>query len=301
MGISNAEYQRLFRLFEAHATDCLPAVDIKSEPLGEAMRYSLLAGGKRIRPVLLMAACEMAGEKAEMALPFACACEYIQTYSLIHDDLPGMDDDELRRGKPTNHVVYGVGMAILAGDGLLSCAHEAMTKDMLLYLDKPELLKRRIRAAYELAKGTGVLGMVAGQAADLSAEHGVPDEETLRYIHAHKTAAFIRSSVLAGAYLGGADKQLLADLRDYGEALGLAFQIVDDIEDVVSTPEERGKAVGGDADSEKLTYPATYGIEASKEKAFALIDQAVAAVAIYYDHAEVLRCVAEYLRDMIAG
>ncbi len=300
MSIKDPDYLRLYHLIEDHLLDCIPEVDDRASILTDAMRYSLLAGGKRIRPVLLLACCELAGERAETALPFACACEYIQTYSLIHDDLPGMDDDDLRRGKPTNHKVYGVGMAILAGDGLLSSAHEAMDRDMLLYLDRPELLKRRVRASHELAKGTGCMGMVAGQAADLTAEHGAPDPNMLSFIHANKTAAFIRSSVMCGAYLGGADRELLENLRVYGDCLGLAFQIVDDIEDVVSTPEERGKAVGGDAESEKLTYPAIYGIETSKSQALALIGKARAAVEKYGEAAQVLCCVADYLEKTIS-
>ena len=160
-------YNDYKNLFEEHLTDFIPDVDQKSISLYESMKYSIAAGGKRIRPVLLMAACDFCGGKVAEALPYACAIEYIHTYSLIHDDLPCMDDDDLRRGMPTNHKVYGEAVATLAGDGLQSVAHEIMYKDMLLYFDDPEALKRRIRAALEITKGSGIKGMVAGQIADI--------------------------------------------------------------------------------------------------------------------------------------
>ncbi|WP_312091204.1 polyprenyl synthetase family protein, partial [Aminipila sp.] len=198
--MDNISYSTYKNLIDEHILDFLPEIDHKSITVYEAMKYSLTAGGKRLRPILLLAACEFVGGDVQNAIPYACAMEYIHTYSLIHDDLPAMDDDELRRGVPTNHVVYGEAMAILAGDGLLTSAFEAMNKDMLLYLDDPIKLKRRIRAIYEISKGAGCRGMVAGQVADIEAENKQCSKEMLDYIHLNKTAALITASVRAGAY-----------------------------------------------------------------------------------------------------
>ena len=186
-------------LIEDHILDFLPDIDHKSITLYESMKYSLTAGGKRIRPMLLLAACEFTGCKLEEALPYACAIEYIHTYSLIHDDLPAMDDDQLRRGQPTNHIIFGEAMAILAGDGLQSAAFETMTKDMFLYFDDETKLKRRIRAANEIIKGAGCRGIVAGQVADIESEDRACSGEMLDYIHLTKTAALIVAAVRAGA------------------------------------------------------------------------------------------------------
>ncbi|MDD4445584.1 MAG: polyprenyl synthetase family protein, partial [Eubacteriales bacterium] len=265
--------------------------------LYDAMRYSLTAGGKRLRSVLLLAACELCGEKADIGLPYACALEYIQTYSLIHDDLPAIDNDDLRRGAPTNHKVYGEDVAILAGDGLLSAAFETMTKDMLLYLDDPTLLRRKVRAAFEIAKGTGCRGMVAGQIADVESVNRQCSKEMLDYIHLNKTAAFIRSSAVAGCYLAGADKERCNDVRVYGESLGLAFQIVNDIQDITGDALQIGKETGKDQKIKKCTYPLLFGMEESKEKARELLDRARQAVAKYYDEAEVFNAVIDFLEQ----
>jgi geranylgeranyl diphosphate synthase, type II len=297
--MNNTEYNRLKNLVESHILDFLPEIDSKSLTLYDAMRYSLTAGGKRLRSVLLLAACEFCGLPVESGLPYACALEFIQTYSLIHDDLPAMDNDDFRRGVPTSHKVYGEGIAILAGDGLLSAAFEAMTKDMLLYLDDPEILKRKVRAAFEITKGIGCRGMVAGQVADVESVHRQCSIEMLDYIHLNKTAAFIRSSVLAGCYLGGADKNRCMNSSIYGESVGLAFQIVDDIMDVVGNPIDLGKATGMDNKAEKCTYPSLYGLEKSKEKARALLAKARSAMEEYYDEAEVFNAIIDYLEDAI--
>ena len=214
--MNSPEFNRLRDLINDHILDYMPVIDQKVTTLYDSMRYSLTAGGKRIRPVLIMAAGLLCKEKEEFLLPFACAAEYIQTYSLIHDDLPAMDNDDYRRGMLTNHKVYGEDIAILAGDGLLSAAYEVMTKHMLLYLDDLDRLKRLTRAAFVLSKGTGVRGMVAGQVADVENEGKACSEEMLTFIHANKTAAFIKSATLAGGYLGGADEQTQSDLRVYG-------------------------------------------------------------------------------------
>ncbi len=273
-------------LIEKHILDFLPEIDHKSITLYDAMKYSLAAGGKRIRPILLLAAAEFTGCKVEAAIPYACALEYIHTYSLIHDDMPCMDDDELRRGMPTNHIVYGEAMATLAGDGLQAAAFEAMTKDMFMYFDDPAQLKCRVRAAHEIVKGSGCRGMVAGQVADIENENKACSKEMLDYIHINKTAALIVAAIRAGAQLGGANAETLNNLTVYAENLGLAFQIADDILDVVGSEEEMGKKTGADDANHKSTYPALYGLEASREKLMELTDTAINALAQYYDNAE---------------
>ena len=283
------------RLLEEHLMDFIPDIDQKSITLYDSMRYSLTAGGKRIRPVLLMAACEFCGGKAEEALPYACAIEYIHTYSLIHDDMPCMDDDELRRGIPTNHMVYGDAVATLAGDGLQSAAYEAMQRDMLLYFDNFDALKSRIRAAYEIVKGAGVTGMVAGQIADVEAENKRCSKELLDYIHITKTADMIIGAVRAGARLGSCTDEELENLTIYAENLGLAFQVCDDILDVEGDQELLGKETGHDEANSKATYPALYGLDESKKKLRELTDAAKDALAAYYDNAELFVSLAETL------
>lgn len=293
--MSQEMIQKYKDLIEEHILDFLPDIDHKSISLYESMKYSLTAGGKKIRPILLLAACEFAGGKPEAAIPYACAVEYIHTYSLIHDDLPAMDDDQLRRGQPTNHIIYGEAMAILAGDGLQSAAFEAMNMDMLLYFDDPSALKKRVRASYEIAKGSGCRGMVAGQVADIEAEDKTCSKEMLDYIHINKTAALIIAAVRAGAQLGGADNDTLNNLTVYAENLGLAFQIEDDILDIEGQEEEMGKKAGTDSEKKKSTYPAIYGLEASKDKLMELTNNAIEALAEYYDNAEFFTMLAETL------
>ena len=221
--------------------------------LCESMRYSLLAGGKRVRPVLLLAACDMLGGDLEQAKVPAAALEMIHTYSLIHDDLPGMDDDDYRRGRPTNHKVYGVGHAILAGDGLLNFAYESLLKNAA---DYPENLKGQVLAAKEIANRAGVCGMIAGQSLDLSSEHMEPDSERLLYIHTHKTADLLTAPLLAAAYIAGADEQQIQALARFGYCLGIAFQIDDDLLDVEGDAALLGKQTGMDAQRGKMTWPA---------------------------------------------
>lgn len=275
-------------LLEQHLMDFIPEVDHKSITLYEAMKYSLASGGKRVRPVLLLAVCDFCGGSLTEALPYACAIEYVHTYSLIHDDMPCMDNDDLRRGRPTNHIVYGDAMATLAGDGLQAAAFEAMNRDMLLYFDDSEALKKRVRAAYEISRGAGCRGMVAGQVADIEAEHKTCSKEMLDYIHITKTAALIKAAVLAGAQLGDPSPEMLANLDIYAENLGLAFQICDDILDVEGDEAEMGKKAGVDQVNQKATYPELYGIEESKKRLYELTDTAIAALSQYYDNAEVL-------------
>lgn len=284
--MKDKDYLRYLEVIEMHMVDLLPDVDPKSLTLYESMKYSLTAGGKRLRPALLIGACEFAGGNIQEALPYACALEYIHTYSLIHDDLPCLDDDDYRRGIPTNHKVFGEDIATLAGDGLLTTAFESMVKDMFLYFDDEMKLKRRIRAIYEIAKGAGCSGMIAGQMADVENEGKTVSKEMLDYIHINKTAAMIVAAVRAGAYLGGADYETLSDLTSYAEDLGLAFQIVDDILDVVGDEKVMGKKSGMDAERGKMTYPGLYGMDSSYARVVELTENALKTLEKYYDNAE---------------
>lgn len=297
--MQNKEYLRFKSLVEEHLLYFLPEVDHKSITLYESMAYSLKAGGKMLRPVLLLAACDFCGGDEKLALPYACAIEYIHTYSLIHDDLPAMDNDDLRRGIPTNHKVFGEAAAILAGDGLLTSAFEAMNKDMLMYFDNTEKLKRRVRAVYEISKGAGCRGMIAGQIADIEAENKECTKQILDYIHLNKTAAMIKAAVRAGAHLGGADKKTLEDLDEYAENIGLAFQIVDDILDIKGDEEQIGKRNGSDLVNRKATYPCRYGLVESGKKVRELTENAKKAMEPYYDNAEFFILLADDLADRV--
>ena len=230
--------------------------------LREAMKYSLLAGGKRLRPTLCIAAHIACGGKEEDVMLSASALEVIHTYSLIHDDLPAMDNDDLRRGMPTNHKAYGEAIAILAGDGLLSEA-------FLMILESSENIpvENVLAAVKDVARAAGPAGMVGGQVQDILSEDKVPDKDTLNYIHQHKTGALLASSVRMGGILASADAETLAALTSYGDGLGLAFQIVDDILDVRGDEQLLGKPVGSDQEKHKMTYPALYGLDASMQKA----------------------------------
>ena len=276
-------------LVDQHLMDFIPNIDNKSISLYESMKYSLTVGGKRLRPVLLLAACEFAGGNIKEAIPYACAIEYIHTYSLIHDDLPAMDNDDLRRGLPTNHKVYGDAIAILAGDGLLNCAFEAISKDMMLFYDSPEKIRKRVNAAYEIAKGAGVRGMVAGQVSDIEAENAIASKEMLEYIHLNKTGALIRAAIKAGLYLGNPTDSMINDLEKYSENLGIAYQIADDIMDVVGNPDEMGKAAGSDEKKHKNTYTSILDIDHARNRLDELTAKAVESIEKYYDNAEFFR------------
>jgi geranylgeranyl diphosphate synthase type II len=269
----------------------LPASGELPASLHGSMRYSVFAGGKRVRPILLLAACETVGGDLQQALPAACAMEMIHTYSLIHDDLPAMDDDDFRRGNPTNHKVYGEATAILAGDALLTEACILLSRDG----DAGDPAAR-LRVIHEIAHASGSRGMVGGQVVDMESEgKGEIDLAVLSYIHTHKTGALIRASVRAGAILGGASDGSLAALTRYGDAIGLAFQIADDILDVEGTTEELGKDAGSDQARGKATYPALVGLEASKTRARELVQRALDALASFDERAEPLRAIASYI------
>ena len=290
-------YQDYKEIIDAHLLDFIPNIDNKSISLYESMKYSLTAGGKRLRPILLLAACEFAGGDINEAIPYACAVEYIHTYSLIHDDLPAMDNDDLRRGLPTNHKIYGDALAILAGDGLLTTAFEAINKDMMMYFDNPEKMRKRISASFEIAKGAGCKGMVAGQVSDIEAETNDCSNEMLEYIHINKTAALIKSAIKAGLYLGNPSSDMLSQLDKYAENLGLAYQIADDILDVIGNPEELGKETGSDKKKNKTTYTLINGLEAAQDRLEQLTENAVEAIADYYDNAEFFRDLVLELKD----
>ena len=266
-------YEEYRRMTEQALTPMLESLGDIPEKLLEAMRYSLEAGGKRLRPVMLLAACDMAGGDIGTALPFACALEMIHTYSLIHDDLPAMDNDDLRRGKPTNHKVFGEGIAVLAGDGLLNAAAELMARAALQIDDK-----RGIRAMEMIMRHAGVTGMIAGQAADLSSEGETPREDLLTYIHSHKTADLLEAPMQAGLALAGADEQTCRLGKDYGYHLGLAFQMTDDLLDVMGDAALMGKKTGADAEQNKMTWVTLRGTEGTKKDAAEQAELAIRAI-----------------------
>jgi geranylgeranyl diphosphate synthase, type II len=261
------------------------------EKIYNAMRYSLMAGGKRLRPILCLATCELAGGTLSMAMPTACALEMIHTMSLIHDDLPAMDNDDYRRGKLTNHKVYGEDIAILAGDGLLAYAFE-----YLAVQTQNVPAERLLQVVARLGHAVAATGLVGGQVVDLECE-GLSNVgvETLHFIHSHKTGALLEAAVLSGAELAGADQNLLQRLTCYARNVGLAFQIVDDILDITATQEELGKTAGKDLQAQKATYPSLWGIEGSRQQAQQLIDAAKAEVASFGQGAIPLMAIADFV------
>jgi geranylgeranyl diphosphate synthase, type II len=267
----------------------LPPEDTNPSSIHRAMRYSVFAGGKRIRPVICLETARMFTANLEGAIQVGCALEFIHTYSLIHDDLPALDNDDLRRGKPTNHKVFGEAMAILAGDGLLTLAFQTLA-------GAPLEAGRRIRAIEEISAAAGTVnGMVGGQVADVEGEGKFVDAGQLEYIHRSKTAALIRGSVAAGAIAGGAEAGDVERLRRFGDSIGWAFQVVDDILDVEESSAALGKTAGKDQAQKKATYPTVYGLGKSREIAADLEAKALAELAHFGDRAGHLRQVAEFL------
>ena len=260
------------------------------EQIYEAMRYSLLAGGKRLRPILCLATCKMLGASESVAMPTACALEMVHTMSLIHDDLPAMDDDDYRRGKLTNHKVYGEDVAVLAGDGLLAYAFEYIATQT-----KGAAPEQILKVIAQLGKAVGADGLVGGQIVDLASEGTVVNEKTLTYIHMHKTAALLEVSVTSGAMLAGAEAIAIEQLSRYAQRIGLAFQIVDDVLDITSTPETLGKSVGKDVAAQKATYPSLWGLEESQRRAEQLVVEAISALDDFGESAEPLRAIAKYI------
>ncbi len=279
-------------LVDAALDRWLPGEDILPPRLHQAMRYSVFAGGKRLRPVLIIAACEAVGGPPERALPAACAVEMIHTYSLIHDDLPAMDDDDLRRGRPTNHKVFGEANAILAGDALLTEAFRLLADAEANRGVDPAVSLRVIET---IARCAGSQGMVGGQVVDMESEGNPVDFATLQYIHTRKTGALILASIQAGAWLGGGNDEQVAALTRYGETAGLAFQIADDILDIIGDQRKLGKDVGSDQARGKATYPALLGLSEARRRASELRDLAIAALEPLGTSAEPLRAIARYI------
>ncbi|MEL6354533.1 MAG: geranylgeranyl diphosphate synthase CrtE [Cyanobacteria bacterium J06627_28] len=276
---------------EAALDASLPVV--YPEQIYDAMRYSLMAGGKRLRPILCLATCAMLGGNDAIAMPTACALEMVHTMSLIHDDLPSMDNDDYRRGKLTNHKVYGEDVAVLAGDALLTYAFEYIaTQTPQMGETTPA---RILQVIALLGKAVGAAGLVGGQIVDLASEGTAVDEKTLTFIHMHKTAALLEVSVTSGAILAGADQTTVEKLRRYAQRIGLAFQIVDDILDITSTPETLGKSVGKDVAAQKATYPSLWGLEESQRKAEQLIKDAIAELSDFDERAQPLVAIANYI------
>ncbi|MFZ5805747.1 MAG: polyprenyl synthetase family protein [Verrucomicrobiota bacterium] len=269
----------------------LPKKSAKPSTIHRAMRYSLFAGGKRLRPILCLAACEAVGGKAHNALLLACAVECIHTYSLIHDDLPCMDDDDLRRGKPTSHKVFGEGMAVLTGDALLTIAFELAGKN------KEAKCYSTANFILELARASGSLGLIAGQVADLEGEGKKISPPQLRFIHKNKTAALIASSIKLGAMAGNASSAQLKHLENFGQHLGLAFQVIDDILDITQTSEQLGKSAGKDLKAQKATYPALMGLEKAQHEAAKLTRHAMSELKFFSKNASALEAIARFLLE----
>jgi len=285
-----ATLRRGQELVDAALERLIPPATQRPTSIHQAMRHSVFAGGKRLRPVLCMEAAHMvAGSLPDGVEDLGAALEMLHTYSLIHDDLPALDNDDLRRGRPTCHKVFGEAMAILAGDALQTQAYEVLAN-----LGCPA--EARVQIIAEIARGTGTVeGMIGGQVVDLEAERTPPDADMLEYIHSAKTAALITSSLVSGAFYAGGDGPDVARLRVFGQSVGLAFQIVDDILDVTQTSEQLGKTAGKDTAAEKVTYPSLYGIEESRRRADTLVEVAFAALEPFRERAESLKAVARYL------
>lgn len=254
---------------ESLLNEYMPKEEGYQQTIMKAMNYSLKAGGKRLRPILTLESCKIVGGKEEDAIPFAMAIEMIHTYSLIHDDLPALDNDDLRRGKPTNHKVFGDGMATLAGDALLNYAFEVMLSSSINKKDSNKYLK----AINEVAKHAGIYGMIGGQVVDVESENKIIDKDKLDFIHLNKTAAMIVGCMRAGAIIGGATEEELEKVTKYGKNIGLSFQIVDDILDITGDEEKLGKPIGSDIENHKSTYPSLLGLEKSREIARQLIEE----------------------------
>jgi geranylgeranyl diphosphate synthase type II len=270
----------------------LPAGGERPTLIHEAMHYSVFAGGKRLRPILVLAAAEAVGVRPHDVLPAAAALEMIHTYSLIHDDLPAMDDDDFRRGRPTCHKVYGEAMAILAGDALLTHAFRVLADPEAMAAAPAE---RRVRVICEVAEAAGSRGMVGGQVVDILSEDQAIDLATLQYLHRHKTGALFRASVRVGGILAGAEGTALEALSAYADRIGLAFQIVDDILDIEGITEELGKTAGSDLRKKKATFPALLGIEESRQEAMRLIAEAQQALRPFGELGWALGALAEFI------
>jgi geranylgeranyl diphosphate synthase type II len=285
-------FQNCSRRIDQALEDWLPGDDVLPDSLHKAMRYSVFAGGKRLRPILMIAACEAVGGDAGKVMHAACAMEMIHTYSLVHDDLPAMDDDEYRRGRLTNHKVFGEATAILAGDALLTEAFRLLA-DKEANKDIPPHVT--IKVIELIARYAGSQGMVGGQVVDMESEGQTVDFPTLEYIHIHKTGGLILASVQVGALLGGGDHAQLAAMKKFGGAAGLAFQIADDILDVIGDQDEVGKEIGSDQARGKVTYPSLLGLSESRQRASELCEIAIDSLKPLGEAANVLQDIASYI------
>ncbi len=274
--------QKYIDLAESALSKYMKVEDNPQKKIYEAEEYSLMAGGKRLRPVIMMMTAKMCGKSPELVIPFAVAIEMIHTYSLIHDDLPAMDNDDLRRGKPTNHKVYGEAMAILAGDALLTKAFETAAS----FCDETVSKERVLRAISVLAVSSGDNGMIGGQVVDIESRN--EDEELLKYLHSLKTGALIRASGVIGAILAGATETEIKAVESFCENLGIAFQIQDDILDVTGSEEELGKPIGSDAENEKSTYVTLFGIEKAEKLAEEYTQKAIKSLRIFEENGELV-------------
>lgn len=280
-------FQEQYKAYQSQVEKKLPEyihAANNSASLMKSMDYSLMLGGKRIRPILAMATCDLLGHAPTDALPAACALEMIHTYSLIHDDLPSMDDDDLRRGKPTNHKVYGEAIAILAGDGLLTEAFSCLSDPRWTLSDHS-----KIRVIHTISEAAGAKGMVAGQVLDLEHEGKECNEQQLENIHLHKTGKLILASILAGAHCASAGTEQLQTLDTFGRKIGLAFQIADDVLDITATTEQLGKNAKSDLKKNKSTYPSLIGLEASKAKAEKLLKESIELISTFGPRSQFLK------------
>ena len=280
----------LKHLVDVALNEYLPPTDKYPEVIHQAMKYSVLDGGKRLRPILALASCEAVGGDSRVAIPTACAIEFVHAFSLVHDDLPALDNDDLRRGKPTNHKVFGEAIAILTGDALLTLAFET-----ILGQTKGVSAEVVVEVTRRVASATGVGGMITGQVVDILSEGKKIDAETLNFMHRNKTGALIAVSCVCGALLGGGTPAQIEALSLYGQKIGLAFQIADDILDIEGEEERIGKPVGSDLQKNKSTYPSIFGLERSKELARHAVDEAIEALSDFDDSADPLREIAQFI------
>lgn len=285
-----AELKEKVKFVDEYMEKFLPPEDKYPEIIHKAMRYSVFAGGKRLRPIMVMEACRAFGGDVEKAMPFACAIEMIHTYSLIHDDLPALDNDDYRRGRLTSHKMFGENMAILAGDALLHHAFETMAEACVKMNDI-----KYTKAMLAIAQGAGINGMVAGQVVDVISEGKEIDKDTLDYIHKNKTAAMIIGALKAGAEIGGASDEEIKNIERVGELVGVAFQIQDDILDVTSTLEELGKPINSDEKNHKVTYVTMFGVEDASKIVLDMSNEALEILHSMGDRMEFLERLTEYL------
>ena len=287
------ELTKYMELINKHLEQLMNMEKKENHILIDSMKYSLFAGGKRLRPVLALASYQLFANDLNNILPYACGLEMIHTYSLIHDDLPAMDNDDYRRGKLTNHKVYGEGIAVLAGDALLNHSFEVMLGHALTQLN----MQPYVRSIYEIAKAAGVNGMIGGQTVDLQSENIKVSAETLNYIHLKKTAALIIASLKIGAIIGNANEEDINNMELIGKSLGLAFQIQDDILDIIGDQSKLGKNVGSDQEKNKSTYPSMYGLDFSINKVKELTNSIYEILNRYGEKANFLKELCNYLVD----